>query len=156
MRGVDRPLLILYISVAKTWRFRSWIETEPPFCYKSLNDDCLSLYVVLRHLSWSRFIFLLFSRLWDIHIDGQKLNCVLKKEFISKHRFNKFIKGVTLASACIFLHIFYTYFSTQCVYFSTAVLHRSVICGSNLSLESNLTPKSFFTVAVFCFKVVYH
>ena len=31
MRGVDRPLLILYISVAKTWIFSSWIETEQLF-----------------------------------------------------------------------------------------------------------------------------
>ena len=48
MRGVDRPSLIL---VAKTWRFRSWIETEPSFSNKSLNDDYLSLYIVLRHFS---------------------------------------------------------------------------------------------------------
>ena len=71
MRGVNRPLLILYISVAKTWRFRLWIKTEPSFSNNSLNDDCLSLYIVPRHLSWSRFMFLLFSRLWHIHINGQ-------------------------------------------------------------------------------------
>ena len=51
MRGVDRLLLILYISVAKTCRFRSWIEAEKSFFNNSLNDDCLSFYIVLRHLS---------------------------------------------------------------------------------------------------------
>ena len=50
MRGVDRLLLVLYISVAaKTWRFHSWIETELSFSNNSLNDDFLSLYIVLRH-----------------------------------------------------------------------------------------------------------
>ena len=39
MMGVDRPLLILFISVAKTWRYHSWIETEPSFS----NSDFLSL-----------------------------------------------------------------------------------------------------------------
>ena len=53
MRSVDRPLLILYISVAKTWIFRSWIETKPSFSNEPLNDDCLSWYVILRYLSWS-------------------------------------------------------------------------------------------------------
>ena len=50
MRGADRPLLILYTSMAKTWRFRLLSETEPSFSNNSLNDDCLSLYIVLRHL----------------------------------------------------------------------------------------------------------
>ena len=51
MRGVDRLLLISsYIAVAaKTWRFHSWIETELYFSNNSLNDDFLSLHIVLRH-----------------------------------------------------------------------------------------------------------
>ena len=55
MRGVYRPLLSLnvsvarsllslYDSVAKTWRFRSWIETEPSFSNNLLDCDCFSLY----------------------------------------------------------------------------------------------------------------
>ena len=50
MRGVGRPLLILYISLAKTWRLRSWIETKPSFSNDSLNSDCLLFYIVLIHL----------------------------------------------------------------------------------------------------------
>ena len=50
-RGIDRPLLILYISVAKTRRFHSWIKTKPSFSNHSLNNDCLSLHIVLRYLS---------------------------------------------------------------------------------------------------------
>ena len=63
----------------------------------------------------------------------------VKKEYISKRRFDKLIKGVTLASVCIFLLV---------------LLHRSVICSSNLSLESNLTRKSFSQSLFFYFKVV--
>ena len=36
-----------------------------------MNDDCLSLYIILKHLSWSRYIFLLFVQLWHIHIKEQ-------------------------------------------------------------------------------------
>ena len=50
-RGIDRPLLILYISVAKTQGFHSWIKTKPSFSNHSLNNDCLSLHIVLRYLS---------------------------------------------------------------------------------------------------------
>ena len=59
-------------------------------------------------------------------------------EFISKRRFDKVIKGVTLANACIFL---------------LALLQKSVICWSNLSLESNLTPKSFLQSLLFILKL---
>ena len=51
MKDVHRPLLILYISAAKTWRFRSWFKTEPTFSNNSLNDDRLSMYIVLGHIS---------------------------------------------------------------------------------------------------------
>ena len=47
MRGADRPVLIIYISVTKTWRCRSWIVTEPSFSKISLRGDCLLWCLVL-------------------------------------------------------------------------------------------------------------
>ena len=47
MRGADRPVLIIYISVTKTWRCRSWIVTEPSFSLFSLRGDCLLWCLVL-------------------------------------------------------------------------------------------------------------
>ena len=47
MRGADRPVLIIYISVTKTWRCRSWIVTEPSFSNNSLCGDCLLWCLVL-------------------------------------------------------------------------------------------------------------
>ena len=47
MRGADRPVLIIYISVTKTWRCRSWIVTEPSFSNNSLRGDCLLWCLVL-------------------------------------------------------------------------------------------------------------
>ena len=51
MRGLDRPLLILYVSIAKAWRFRSRIETELSFSDNSLNINSLndSLYIGTFH-----------------------------------------------------------------------------------------------------------
>ena len=71
------------------------------------------------------------------------INYVLKKELISTRRFDKFMKGVILTITCVFM---------------LALLQKSVICWLNLSLESNLTPKSFsqslfFSLKVFTFKL---
>ena len=68
-----------------------------------MNDDCLSLYIILKYLSWSRFIFLLFARLWHIHIKGQYLNCELTNELISMCLLLIFKRGAILANALIFL-----------------------------------------------------
>ena len=48
----EKLLLVLYISVAKICTFLSGIETELSFISNSLNDVCLSLWIILRHLSW--------------------------------------------------------------------------------------------------------
>ena len=60
-----------------------------------------------------------------------------KKGFISKGGFNKFIKDVYLANACIFL---------------LAFLHKSVKCWSNVNFEWNLTSKIFLRSIFFIWK----
>ena len=71
IRTGDKPLLTLNISITKICRFLWCKDTELSFSNYLMNDDCLSLYIILKHLSWSRFIFLLFVRLWHIHFKGQ-------------------------------------------------------------------------------------
>ena len=67
----DSSFFILYISVAKIWRFRLWTETEPTF-YKSVsNVDCLSEYIICKQRSCSLFILPLLARLWRIYKRGQ-------------------------------------------------------------------------------------
>ena len=61
----------LYISIIK--RISS----------KSLNDNCLLLEIIPRHLPWSLSIFLLLERLWHIHMSRQYLKCELNKTFIN-------------------------------------------------------------------------
>ena len=67
----DRSFFILYISVARIWRFRLWTETEPSFSISVSNDDCLSEYIIRKqHLS-SLFILPLLARLWHDYPRGQ-------------------------------------------------------------------------------------
>ena len=63
IRTADKPLLTSNISIAKICRFLWCIDAELSFSNNLMNDDCLSLYIIRKHLSWSRFIFLLFVRL---------------------------------------------------------------------------------------------
>ena len=63
VRTGDKPLLTLNISMAKICRCLWCKDTELPFSNNLMNDDCLSSYIILKHLSQSRFIFLLFVRL---------------------------------------------------------------------------------------------
>ena len=63
IRTGDKPLLTSNISIAKNCRFLWRIDTELSFSNNLMNDDCLSLYITLKHLSWSLFIFLLFVQL---------------------------------------------------------------------------------------------
>ena len=68
--GGDSPLLTLHISVARHWVFLSWMETELSFPQSILKDECLSLYTIRKHRSWSLFIFLFVVRLGDMKISG--------------------------------------------------------------------------------------
>ena len=63
----DKPFFILYISVARIWRFRWWTETEPSFSNNVSNDDCLSEYIIHKQCSCNLFILPLLARLWHIH-----------------------------------------------------------------------------------------
>ena len=67
----DRSFFILYISVARIWRFRLWTETEPSFSNSVSNDDCLSEYIIRKQRSCSLFILPLLARLWHIHTRRQ-------------------------------------------------------------------------------------
>ena len=66
-----RSFFVLYISFARIWRFRLWIETEPSFSYRVSTNDCLSEYIIPKQ-RWCRlFILLLLARLWHIHTRRQ-------------------------------------------------------------------------------------
>ena len=67
----DRSFFILYISVARIWRSRLWIETEPSFSNSVSNNDCLSECIICKQGSCSLFILLLLARLWHIYTRGQ-------------------------------------------------------------------------------------
>ena len=47
IRTGDKPLLTLKISIAKICRFLSFIDTGLSFSNSLMNDDCLSLYIIL-------------------------------------------------------------------------------------------------------------
>ena len=100
----DRSFFILYISVARIWRFRLWTETEPSFSNSVSNDDCLLEYIIRKQRSCSLFILSLLARLWHIHTKGQWLNYSLKNAFIKIRLFE--IYKATLDNAWIFLLAF--------------------------------------------------
>ena len=122
------PLLLLNNSAARTWRFLLCLEVEPAFSKLLLNDDVLSFYIILRHLSYSLFIFLLLVRLYCIDTRRQQLNCDLKKAFIKIRRFEMLMYGLILASALIFRLAFLNKFDTWLL---------------KVSLQLTLIPKSF-------------
>ena len=117
-----------YISLARICIFLMWIETKPSFSSNSLKEDCLSLQTIRKHLSWSLFILLLFVQLWHIQTRRQKLNCEVKKAFMSMRFFAVPMYGVTLVKADIFLPAF---------------LQISEIWSSEVTFLSNFTPNSF-------------
>ena len=78
----DKPFFILYISVARIWRFWLWTETEPSFSNNVSNDDCLSEYIIHKQCSCNLFILPLLARLWHIHTRERHLNCDLKNAYI--------------------------------------------------------------------------
>ena len=49
----DRSFFILYISVARIWRFRLWTETEPSFSNSVSNDERWSKYIIPKQRSRS-------------------------------------------------------------------------------------------------------
>ena len=101
--------------------------------YNWLNDNCLLLYTILRHLSWKRFILLSFLQLWSIHINRPSLICALK----NMRHFGMLVKGLNLDNTYIL---------------RLAFLNKSGTFSSKVGLLSNLTLKSFFKPAVFwCF-----
>ena len=63
----DRSFFILYISVARIWRFQLWTKTEPSFSNSVSNNDCLSEYIIRKQRSCSLFILPLLAQLWHIH-----------------------------------------------------------------------------------------
>ena len=124
-----RLFFILYISVARIWRFRMWTETEPSFTNRVSNDDCLLEYIIRKQRSCSLFILPLLARLWHIHTRGQQRNCDWKNAFIRIRLFEIFIYEATLASAWTFLLAFW---------------HISEMWSSKESLWLNSTPNSFY------------
>ena len=52
----DRSFFVLYILVAKIWRFWLWTKTEPSFSNSVSNDDCLWEYIIRKQRSCSPFI----------------------------------------------------------------------------------------------------
>ena len=52
----DRLFYILYISVARIWRFLFRTETKLSFSNSVSNDDCLSEYIIRKQRSGSLFI----------------------------------------------------------------------------------------------------
>ena len=56
--GGDSSLLTLYISLVVHWILLSWMETELSFSKSILKDDCLSLYIIRKHLSISFYFFI--------------------------------------------------------------------------------------------------
>ena len=77
--GRWKVLLNLYISETNICTLLLWIEIELFFSCDSLNDDWLSLSILLRHLLWGLTIFLLLVWLWQIQISTQHLNCESRK-----------------------------------------------------------------------------
>ena len=120
--------MTLNISIARISRFLWCNYAEFSFSNNLMYDDYLSLHIILKHLSWNRFIFVLFVRLWHIHIKGQQLKYYLKNEFISMCLLFIFIKGAILANALIFL---------------SAFLDISQTWQSNVSLLSIMTSNNF-------------
>ena len=62
------------------------IVTDLSLVSSSPYDDDLSLYVILKALSWIRFILLLSPLLWNIHIRGQYPNCDSINDFMTAIR----------------------------------------------------------------------
>ena len=91
------------------------IFTDLPLVSSSPYDYGLSLYVILKALSWIRFILLLSPILWNIHIGWQYPNCDSINIFMIIHFLLIFIKGVIRASALsfrlAFLHQWLTWLS---------------------------------------------
>ena len=77
--GRWKVLLSLYISETNICTLLLWIEIELFFSCDSLNDDWLSLSILLRHLLWGLTIFLLLVWLWLFQISTQYLNCESRK-----------------------------------------------------------------------------
>ena len=92
------------------------IATDLSLVSSSAYDYDLSLYVVLKALSWIRFILLLSPPLlWNIHNRGQHLNCDSVIDFMIIRFLLTFTNGATRASASsfrlVFLHKWLTWSS---------------------------------------------
>ena len=85
-----RSPLTFNISVARIYRILICIGMDLFISKGFSKGDILSLYSIRNHLSreWSTFLFIV--RLWNIQINGQYLNCGMKKEFIKMCLFSKF------------------------------------------------------------------
>ena len=106
----DNPCNILFISVASTWRFLWWTETDLSLERSSSNDKKWSLQTILSALSWSLFILWFIYLLWNIQISGQYANCEKTNAFMILLSFFWGMYLDILAKACKFWLTFWTTF----------------------------------------------
>ena len=119
---------ILYTSIARLWRFLSWMVNDLSISRSSKKDDTWSLYTRRKDLSCNLFILLFKVRLWNIHINGQYPNWDSMKALFRIRNFSLFVNFEILARACNF---------------RPAFLHMLDTCSVKSSLLLILTPTSF-------------
>ena len=128
------PAALCKFLLPKFLCFLWCIVTDLSLVSSSPYDNNLSFYLILKALSWMRFILLLSPLLWNIHSRGQYPNCYSINDLMIIRFLLTFIKGAIGASA---------------LSFRVAFLHKRLLTCHQISIHDRLL---FLVIKMFlCF-----